>query len=585
AASSLSPAALLLLLPLLAAAAGGEVSYSSFWRRLDSFRPVADAADGGVSRPTLEAAARLLSADGASLRQAALEALETFVRAEQAAAPFAVASDGNESISACANHTVTLLMALSKGEGWALKFLDSDAKPPAALAYGARLWLGNYDQCMAVGRSDPIEIYGAADEHRGDPLPIRGSYCLLAAAETDGSDRPAGGLESSALRLGLCWPDSCSPAQINNLTQLLLSPLQKLLPANRSLLVLPQATQCHQPRAQLPWTRAAVFMTCLLSLFGVFMLLGTAFDLVRTYRLSWRSLCRSRKQLLVNEDEEADAETASADGISAAAVDGGGHRVNGIANGGHETASSFSAIAADMLLHGLVLVPGQRHAVLHCQPDAVLPAGHQARPRRRGHLRLAARLRHRHGHPQHRQWPGRRLLRHRAGVQRHLHQAVVPGDPLPGRRAVRLSAAPTQGAALAAQQAPGGPAVAGGGRGGPQHRVRPLRCGRRPGQAVAKRRLAVQRRLPAAVGRRRRLGDHRLRHWQRRLGEQSAVAAAVCPAVSAHLLRLPGAPGRDAGLLPEPQAGHGVGQFLRDPRLPGQLRPGLHGRLCGVADV
>uniref|UniRef100_A0A1I8IP37 NRF domain-containing protein n=1 Tax=Macrostomum lignano TaxID=282301 RepID=A0A1I8IP37_9PLAT len=349
AASSLSLAALLLLLPLLAAAAGGEVSYNSFWRRLDSFRPVADAADGGVSRPTLEAAARLLSADGASLRQAALEALETFVRAEQAAASFAVASDGNESISACANHTVTLLMALSKGEGWALKFLDSDAKPPAALAYGARLWLGNYDQCMAVGRSDPIEIYGAADEHRSDPLPIRGSYCLLAAAETGGSGRPAGGLESSALRLGLCWPDSCSPAQINNLTQLLLSPLQKLLPANRSLLVLPQATQCHQPRAQLPWTRAAVFMTCLLSLFGGFMLLGTAFDLVRTYRLSWRSLCRSRKQLLVNEDEEADAETATADGISAAAADGGGHLVNGIANGGHETASSFSAIAADRL--------------------------------------------------------------------------------------------------------------------------------------------------------------------------------------------------------------------------------------------
>uniref|UniRef100_A0A1I8IL75 NRF domain-containing protein n=1 Tax=Macrostomum lignano TaxID=282301 RepID=A0A1I8IL75_9PLAT len=324
-----------------AACRGGrrEVSYSSFWRRLDSFRPVADAADGGVSRPTLEAAARLLSADGASLRQAALEALETFVRAEQAAASFAVASGGNESISACANHTVTLLMALSKGEGWALKFLDSDAKPPAALAYGARLWLGNYDQCMAVGRSDPIEIYGAADEHRGDP-------CRSAAPT---ACWPLRRPTSSALRLGLCWPDSCSPAQINNLTQLLLSPLQKLLPANRSLLVLPQATQCHQPRAQLPWTRAAVFMTCLLSLFGVFMLLGTAFDLVRTYRLSWRSLCRSRKQLLVNEDEEADAETASADGISAAAVDGGGHRVNGIANGGHETASSFSAIAADML--------------------------------------------------------------------------------------------------------------------------------------------------------------------------------------------------------------------------------------------
>uniref|UniRef100_A0A1I8F2B8 Acyl_transf_3 domain-containing protein n=1 Tax=Macrostomum lignano TaxID=282301 RepID=A0A1I8F2B8_9PLAT len=70
---------------------------------------------------------------------------------------------------------------------------------------------------------------------------------------------------------------------------------------------------------------------------------------LRTYRLSWRSLCRSRKQLLVNEDEEADAETATADGISAAAADGGGHLVNGIANGGHETASSFSAIAADRL--------------------------------------------------------------------------------------------------------------------------------------------------------------------------------------------------------------------------------------------
>uniref|UniRef100_A0A1I8FKS6 NRF domain-containing protein n=1 Tax=Macrostomum lignano TaxID=282301 RepID=A0A1I8FKS6_9PLAT len=386
AASSLSLAALLLLLlPLLAAAAGGEVSYNSFWRRLDSFRPVADAADGGVSRPTLEAAARLLSADGASLRQAALEALETFVRAEQAAASFAVASDGNESISACANHTPShLLMALSKGEGWALKFLDSDAKPPAALAYGARLWLGNYDQCMAVGRSDPIEIYGAADEHRSDPLPIRGSYCLLAPLRRPGgSGRASRRPRVQRASLGpLLAGQLLTPAQINNLTQLLLSPLQKLLPANA--VSSGAASGYSVPPAPSPAALDAGRSACSASSAASWAA-GTRLDLVRTYRLSWRSLCRSRKQLLVNEDEEADAETATADGISAAAADGGGHLVNGIANGGHETASSFSAIAART---------GCRcHSAAYCSASRCLTNAPQDRGRQplRGHPDLRTR--------------------------------------------------------------------------------------------------------------------------------------------------------------------------------------------------
>uniref|UniRef100_A0A1I8FCI7 Acyl_transf_3 domain-containing protein n=1 Tax=Macrostomum lignano TaxID=282301 RepID=A0A1I8FCI7_9PLAT len=263
--------------------AGGEVSYNSFWRRLDSFRPVADAADGGVSRPTLEAAARLLSADGASLRQAALEALETFVRAEQAAA---------FSWTRTPSHR-------------------------AALAYGARLWLGNYDQCMAVGRSDPIEISTA-------PLmSIAATPCRSAAPtacwplrKTGGSGRPAGGPRVQRASLGplLAGQPAHTLPQINNLTQLLLSPLQKLLPANA---VSSGAASGYSVPATSPSPAALDAGRC----------------------------------LLVNEDEEADAETATADGISAAAAaDGGGHLVNGIANGGHETAShSFSAIAADRL--------------------------------------------------------------------------------------------------------------------------------------------------------------------------------------------------------------------------------------------
>uniref|UniRef100_A0A1I8F602 Acyl_transf_3 domain-containing protein n=1 Tax=Macrostomum lignano TaxID=282301 RepID=A0A1I8F602_9PLAT len=267
------------------AQAGGQLQLLLAETR--QLQPVADAADGGVSRRRWRAAARAVVCRraNASLRQAALEALETFVRAEQAAASFCCRFWRNESISACANHTVHPAHGSVPRAKAGRSILDSRRQAAGSPGLWRPLWLGNYDQCMA----------------------------------------------SSALRLGLCWPDSCSPAQINNLTQLLLSPLQKLLPPTGLFWCFLRLLSATSPRAQLPcWTRGCSAACSASSASSCCW--APPLTWWRTYRLSWRSLCRSRKQLLVNEDEEADAETASADGISAAAVDGGGHRVNGIAN-------------------------------------------------------------------------------------------------------------------------------------------------------------------------------------------------------------------------------------------------------------
>lgn len=299
------------------------VNYGAFGRRLrDAGQP--------ESAPELKEALGRLLGHSEELREAARRLRDALLLSGLDAGGSGASEgvftiqkgNGSLELSPCANQTVAVINGLLRKEKWAVDFLDSDAKPPSAVGYGAHLWLGNYDQCMSSGRAEPT---GPASSTGGRAL--RGSYCLTYAIDLGAPTRAAGGLATSALSLGVCWPDTCTPEQATNLTQLLLTPVQMLLPANHSLYVVPSLTQCHMPRSELPWTPGAVAMTCLLVIFFTLILLGTAYDLISKLRISFHKSRSSDKELLVNDPQPTDTVQITANGgpASGHASAGGTH--------------------------------------------------------------------------------------------------------------------------------------------------------------------------------------------------------------------------------------------------------------------
>ncbi|KAL3870698.1 hypothetical protein ACJMK2_038742 [Sinanodonta woodiana] len=94
----------------------------------------------------------------------------------------------------CQNDVQSLLGAISKGEGWALKFLDAIGKPPSGILDGHTVWLGSYDECV-----DANVLNNATQ--------FRGQYCLADIPMTGILPSIPGSL--TKITVALCVPDTC----------------------------------------------------------------------------------------------------------------------------------------------------------------------------------------------------------------------------------------------------------------------------------------------------------------------------------------------------------------------------------------
>ncbi|KAK3592290.1 hypothetical protein CHS0354_032680 [Potamilus streckersoni] len=143
--------------------------------------------------------------------------------------------------TSCQSDVQILLGAISKGEGWALKFLDAIGKPPSGILDGQLLWLGSYDQCVDA------KTFNTTTE-------FRGQYCL-ADIQMTGILPSMPGVPAK-ITFALCVPDTC---QLNGLGLPLL---------------------CDKKESFLD-DQSAVAITAVVSVLGAIILLATMYDVIR----------------------------------------------------------------------------------------------------------------------------------------------------------------------------------------------------------------------------------------------------------------------------------------------------------------
>ncbi|KAL3870701.1 hypothetical protein ACJMK2_038745 [Sinanodonta woodiana] len=143
----------------------------------------------------------------------------------------------------CQNDVQLLLGAISKGEGWALKFLDAIGKPPSGILDGHTLWLGSYDECV-----DANVLNNATQ--------FRGQYCLADISMTGILPSMPG--SPAKITVAICVPDTC---QLNSLG----------LPIT-----------CDKNKSFVE-DQSAVAITAVVSVLGAIILLATMYDVIRQH--------------------------------------------------------------------------------------------------------------------------------------------------------------------------------------------------------------------------------------------------------------------------------------------------------------
>ncbi|KAL3870700.1 hypothetical protein ACJMK2_038744 [Sinanodonta woodiana] len=155
---------------------------------------------------------------------------------------YLTAAMGNLSTK-CQNDVQILLGDISKGEGWALKFLDAIGKPPSGILDGHTIWLGSYDECV-----DANVLNNATQ--------FRGQYCLADISMT-GILPSLPGMPPK-ITVGLCVPDTCQLSSLG----------------------LPVLCEKKQSFLQ---DQSAVIITAVVSVLGAIILLATMYDVIRQH--------------------------------------------------------------------------------------------------------------------------------------------------------------------------------------------------------------------------------------------------------------------------------------------------------------
>ncbi|XP_039496878.1 nose resistant to fluoxetine protein 6-like [Drosophila santomea] len=146
---------------------------------------------------------------------------------------------------------------LSSSKFWALKMIDSWGLLPSGMLVGNWWNLGNFDECIAVD-------HAVTSSHS-----IKGKYCISKLAPAPSA------LPAFVLKSAVCFPASCSAANMNTMLRRL---FQKLLSVELGADVQLVAEETCQTSEKKPYDGLTIFTIVMLSILGALVGLSTIFD-------------------------------------------------------------------------------------------------------------------------------------------------------------------------------------------------------------------------------------------------------------------------------------------------------------------
>ncbi|BFF91963.1 nose resistant to fluoxetine protein 6-like [Drosophila madeirensis] len=159
----------------------------------------------------------------------------------------------------CLADMAQFMQALTAGQLWALKMIDAWGSIPSGLLYGNAFHLGNFDECVKISK----EVTSS--------LRINGKYCFLIVPISTTSQSAA--LGYSTLRIGSCFPASCSAAHMDTFIGQL---MQELFNSSSTSIRISE-TSCQTNESK-PWNGMQIFTVVLLGLMGSIVALCTMYD-------------------------------------------------------------------------------------------------------------------------------------------------------------------------------------------------------------------------------------------------------------------------------------------------------------------
>ncbi|XP_022209523.2 nose resistant to fluoxetine protein 6-like isoform X1 [Drosophila obscura] len=159
----------------------------------------------------------------------------------------------------CLADMAQFMQALTGGQLWALKMIDAWGSIPSGLLYGNSFHLGNFDECVKISKQ-------ITQAHT-----IRGKYCFLIVPI--GTTNQLTALGSTSLRIGSCFPASCSAAHMDTFVGQL---MQQLFNSSSTSIKFSE-TSC-QTNESIPWDGMTIFTVVLLGLMGSGVALCTLYD-------------------------------------------------------------------------------------------------------------------------------------------------------------------------------------------------------------------------------------------------------------------------------------------------------------------
>ncbi|XP_022209522.2 nose resistant to fluoxetine protein 6-like isoform X3 [Drosophila obscura] len=159
----------------------------------------------------------------------------------------------------CLADMAQFMQALTGGQLWALKMIDAWGSIPSGLLEGNIFNFGNFDECVRISK----EITSSHS--------INGKYCFLKVSV--GSLPQSVALLTNAMRIGSCFPASCSAALMDAFLGQL---VQKLFNSNSTSIQI-RETSCQTSESK-AWDGMTIFTVVLLGLMGSIVLLCTLYD-------------------------------------------------------------------------------------------------------------------------------------------------------------------------------------------------------------------------------------------------------------------------------------------------------------------
>ncbi|KAH8382734.1 hypothetical protein KR009_004983 [Drosophila setifemur] len=163
----------------------------------------------------------------------------------------------------CLKEMANFAMALSAGEFWALKMIDSWGYLPSGILTGNFYDFGNYDECLNIHK----EI--------SDGNVIRGKYCFLSVAPGQLLGIQTGVAAAVSVKTATCFPASCSASHMNQFLEQMAQRILNLNISNTGMEI--RDSTCQTAEAE-PLDGLTIFTIVILSLMLSAVALFTLYD-------------------------------------------------------------------------------------------------------------------------------------------------------------------------------------------------------------------------------------------------------------------------------------------------------------------